>query len=181
MRECNLCHAGLGDDGVAALSLALQMCTSVISLDLRDNTLGPEGFRAVAHGLSKNPHVKILNLSNNPGPGRDGVAAIGRVLDPSFLAQPAVVELRLANCNLSDAEGAMLLHAMRSNDSVRVLDLSNNNLGLQTSRAMRAFVEDNHTCAYFDLSGNVKTPTHKTYKGVKVNPLYRSGLLLSGA
>ena len=154
MRECNLCHAGLGDDGVAALSLALQMCTSVISLDLRDNKLGSEGFRAVAHGLSKNPHVKILNLSNNPGPGRDGVAAIGRVLDPSFLAQPAVVELRLANCNLSDAEGAMLLHAMRSNDSVRVLDLSNNNLGLQTSRAMRAFVEDNHTCAYFDLSGN---------------------------
>ena len=101
-----------------------------------------------------NARLRRLDASDNPGPGALGVAALCRVLDPLTRVNPTLAELRLRACGLSDARGAALMLALTNNRSLTVLDLSDNECGVETARAMRLMAETNKTLGYVDLSRN---------------------------
>lgn len=152
----DLAHAALGRAGVAALGLALQINTVVTHLDLRDNDIDELGFTALMHGLMDNASVKVLNVSDNPGPGKRGMEAMCAVLEPARRKHPTIAELCLQRCNITSAQGAALFKSLGRNKSVQTLDVSRNNLGAETARSMlENFLEQNMTCHTLKLSHNV--------------------------
>ena len=78
--ECDLSSAGLGDVGAKALAAAFPENDALLSLSLRDCDVGPEGFRALAHGLRGEPRRADLKGTATGG-GRvgdaDGAAGAG--------------------------------------------------------------------------------------------------------
>jgi hypothetical protein len=99
----------LGDEGAAALGVALQSLPAPLTLHgihLDGSELSPVGMAALAEGLARGVDtVKLLvvSMNDNPALGETGVAAL---LSAITLHASSLAELHLANCGLDD--GAML-------------------------------------------------------------------------
>jgi hypothetical protein len=119
-QSCDLAHAALGRGGMSALGLALQINTTVTYLDLRDNDIDDLGFKDIMHGLMDNGCLRVLDLSNNPGPGKRGMEAMCNVLDPDKRKSPTIAELRLQRCHVSSVQGAALFKALVGPGAVHV-------------------------------------------------------------
>lgn len=50
------------DEGVDALARALEVDSTLVALDLRNNDIGPEGAKALARALSRNQTLRRLDL-----------------------------------------------------------------------------------------------------------------------
>merc|ERR1712137_952357 len=79
LTEVNL-RKRIGADGARALAGALELNTSVTTLDLWDNNIGADGARALAGALERNTSVTTLHLLMNDI-GADGARALAGVLE----------------------------------------------------------------------------------------------------
>lgn len=73
---------GWGVAEAAALALALPRFSSLTSLDVSHNAIGPEGAKALGPTLGRMPRLSELNLSEC-GLGAEGAAAIAAALGES--------------------------------------------------------------------------------------------------
>ncbi|XDV53593.1 hypothetical protein PO909_022061 [Leuciscus waleckii] len=149
LRSCNI-----SDGGCAVLSSALRSNLSLRELDLSGNYFGDSGVKQLSallkhtqckleklelracwirdgvcadlsSALRSNPSLRELDLSGN-NIGDSGVDQLSALLaDP----QCKLEKLELRSCNISDGGCAVLSSALRSNLSLRELDLSKNNFG----------------------------------------------------
>ena len=76
--------------------MALQINKTVTVLDLRDNAIDDKGFHDLLIGLMDNAHLRELDLSNNPGPGKTGIEKLSGILDPRKRKMPTLRVLKLS-------------------------------------------------------------------------------------
>eukprot|EP00854_Cymbomonas_tetramitiformis_P006100 gene6100-7320_t len=78
-------------EGVAALSKALKVNSTVTRLSLRGNHIGPKGAALLAAGLAVNTGVHHVDLAENdflPGPDPSGLVALANLFHPFQDAPP---------------------------------------------------------------------------------------------
>ena len=99
----------LGDEGAAALGVALQSLPAPLTLHgihLDSSELSPVGLAALTEGLARGidtVKLRVVSMNDNPMLGEIGVATLLSVI---ALHASSLAELHLANCGLDD--GAML-------------------------------------------------------------------------
>eukprot|EP00923_Selenidium_pygospionis_P012992 GHVN01022386.1.p1 GENE.GHVN01022386.1~~GHVN01022386.1.p1 ORF type:complete len:108 (+),score=33.55 GHVN01022386.1:210-533(+) len=55
----------IGDEGVKALSEALEVKKTIKAIDLSDNQIGDEGVKALSEALKVNKTIKLIDLGCN--------------------------------------------------------------------------------------------------------------------
>ncbi|CAM4584307.1 unnamed protein product [Leuciscus chuanchicus] len=126
LKELNLNNSRLLDSGVKEICEGLKnpVCELKI-LKLSDCSISEGGYKALASALRLNPsHLIELDLRGND-PGQSGVKELSDLLQDQNCQ---LKTLRLRNCGLTEESCSALATVLRSNSSLKELDISNNNL-----------------------------------------------------
>ena len=161
-----------------ALARALQSNNSLLSISLSNNNLTDAGTKALAAAMRVNSSLRTLNLSacsiDLDGTGSQALAEALRVnrsltslnLQSNFLASEDVRGLVAALCHNDSLQSLFLGHncshnavdaladMLRYNTSLRVLELTNNNLNSPGVSVLARALEYNKTLRSLDISDN---------------------------
>mmetsp|Transcript_32311 Transcript_32311/g.48801 ORF Transcript_32311/g.48801 Transcript_32311/m.48801 type:complete len:590 (-) Transcript_32311:115-1884(-) len=128
------------EEGGKILGDALSINESLVSLSLRcwgndDVSIGDDGLKALAHGLSRNSHLKELDLSRNTAITATGL----RSLKQYFRSPSCALEnLTLYDINFGDKGAYALAYALRENKSLKFLYFDDRGI---TSKGWKAFLK----------------------------------------
>lgn len=148
-------HHGIGASGTKAISIALVTNTYVISLNLADNSLRPEGVGYIADMLKENCYISSLDLSQN----QLGIEGAKFVVD--ILASNAVVtSLTLQANDFDDKAAGILTDAIKETTVLKHLDLSKNLFGEAGGQLLGTAIASNVGLVHLDLGWN-----HLRHKG----------------
>ena len=164
-------NEGIGNDGTKALVQfttagsddATTFFPTLDHLDMSECELGADGAVALSeclyHGVRREAGRQVpLNLALNANPiGPEGVRALSNLLGP----RSSLVSLSLASCKIENEGLKSLCEAIQSTGCVglRVLDLSNNNIGIEGTTSLALTLWDGNennfsTLKELRLSGN---------------------------
>jgi len=116
---------------LGALAEALRTNTTLISLKLRVNNLGPEDVKALKEALRTNKTLSSLKLNyNNLGP--DGAKALAEAL----CTNTTLTSLDLSNNNIRPDGAKALAEALCTNTTLTSLDLSCSTLDSEGAKAL---------------------------------------------
>ncbi|XP_067293004.1 NACHT, LRR and PYD domains-containing protein 14-like [Pseudorasbora parva] len=125
LRELDLSENDIKDSGMMQLSDLLEhpQC-KLQKLWLRSCHISDKGYAVLSSALRSNPSLRELDLSGN------NISQLGVKMLSALLADPQckLEKLGLRSCHTSDGGYADLSLALRSNLSLRELDLSENNI-----------------------------------------------------
>lgn len=93
---------------------------AVEHLDLRGNSIGVDGCRAISKAMSNNASVQSLNLNNNPI-GNEGGMAVAEML----YSNGALQSLDIGNCDIGTETLIALATVMRTNSTLQHLNIEN--------------------------------------------------------
>uniref|UniRef100_A0A8C1QRP8 Uncharacterized protein n=1 Tax=Cyprinus carpio TaxID=7962 RepID=A0A8C1QRP8_CYPCA len=125
LKDLDLSNNNLRDSGVMLVSDGLKENCKLEKLrQLSDCSITEEGYKALASALSSNPsHLIELDLTGND-PGQSGVKHLSDLLqDPN-----CQLKLSLRKCGLTEKSCSALATVLKSNSSLKELDMSDNNL-----------------------------------------------------
>ncbi|KAL3157874.1 hypothetical protein ABBQ32_012285 [Trebouxia sp. C0010 RCD-2024] len=125
-----------------SLAKTLEKSETLVTLDLPGNLLEDDKIRMIASGLVDNHSVTSLDLSHNKIADR-GVRALVKVLDSSNV----VTFLDLQDNQTAEALSTVL----RSNTTLREVDLSANSLGVAAGRILREAMAENMALERLDI------------------------------
>ena len=159
----NLANVGLNEKDLAQLSQMLKTNTSVTSLDLSGNKMGPEGIKALLPGLLAS-RVAILNFDDNnlTDLGRDmsGILELAEALPHSKLTSLSLADNQLCGVDSQgsssyNAEGInALCEALKTTTTLTSLNLAHNYLYDWGCMAVAA-VLDKTKITSLNLDGNM--------------------------
>ncbi|CAM9287598.1 unnamed protein product, partial [Pylaiella littoralis] len=118
-----LAHMALGNPHVMALMHSLDHLRSLTSIDVADNRIGSAAIQTVV-SVAEEKGVTHLDLSWNhvDRPSADMISA--------YLARSgSLSSLVLKSSGVSDVAGAKMMAAVADNTTLKILDLSGNNIG----------------------------------------------------
>ena len=144
-RKCRLeglwlYRINIGEEGGKFLGDALSINKSLITMSLRcwendDVSIGDDGLKALALGLSRNSHLKILDLSGNTAITATGL----RSLKQYFQSPSCALEtLTLYDINFGDEGACALTDALGRNKSVKSLHYDVRGI---TTKGWKAFLK----------------------------------------
>lgn len=151
IKHLNLRNLALNDDGSWAFSAALQVNSTIESIDLSHNSISDDGIMAIAESLHKLKNVNHLNVSGN-GFGNDGC----RYLVQVFRKCSSITRLDLASNRLGDdgcqviAEGLIKHHS-----SIQYLNLDSNLISDDGMTYLGEALEKNRTLLHLSLNENL--------------------------
>ena len=114
-------RTGINAAGAAAISIALTGNSSLITLNLSDNSIGDAGASSLSQALTENSSLITLNLNGN-SIGHAGASSLSQALT----ANCSLSTINLSRNLLGDAGASSLSLALTSNSSLSTLDLSFN-------------------------------------------------------
>ncbi len=120
----------LGDDGVERIAEALAANTTLQRLSLASNCVGPRGAAALAEALAHHPSITLLDLGFTKA-----TVAVGE----------------LGNF-IGDAGARSLAQMLRTNTTLRSLDLLHNYISQVGVNELRAALKVNHTLVHLQLT-----------------------------
>ncbi|XDV53600.1 hypothetical protein PO909_022062 [Leuciscus waleckii] len=139
LRELDLSENNFNELGVKILSALLaDPQFKLEKLGLRSCEISDRGYAVLSSALRSNPSLRELDLSGN-------YIIFSRVKEISPLLkhpQCKLQKLTLRSCNIRDGGCAVLSSALRSNLSLRELDLSENNFGNAAVKHLLALLEN---------------------------------------
>ena len=112
--EISLSKHSLGDDGAAMIAPYI---TSLTSLDLSINGIGPRGLRAISNSVCECPALASLHLGGNPL-GDEG----GCILADILKGNTSITSLRVPKCEIGPTGLTALAEAFLQNFTIRCLD-----------------------------------------------------------
>nr|XP_048305237.1 leucine-rich repeat-containing protein 74A isoform X3 [Myodes glareolus] len=118
----NLNHYGLGPKGTKAIAITLVSNTTILKLELEDNSIMEEGVLSLMEMLHENYYLQELNMSDNDL-GLEGARIISDFLQEN---NSSLWKLKLSGNNFKEESAALLCQALSSNYRIRSLNLSHN-------------------------------------------------------
>ena len=125
-KELKLQHQGMGDKIAGLLAVSLPDLLFVHTINVSDNCLTDVGLTAILNAIINIPNLSVLNISENI----IGIESAKSLAGYLAKADCPLRELYLNRCELTDKECEQFVNAMKKTENLRLLDLSNNKLGL---------------------------------------------------
>ena len=148
---------GITSEGVKHLSTSPnQMLNKLEELYLSDNNLDSESCPALAQLIPCAPHLKRLELSNNPNIGQ-GVAVS---LITSMTVHDSLEMLYLDKTGIGVEDCQVLSELLLSSASLKKLDISGNNLPLEAVELIVSGLLHNNTLEYLSMNNSQFSPQH---------------------
>ena len=145
----NLSDNSIGDAGASSLSQALTENSSLITLNLNGNSIGDAGASSLSQALTANCALSTINLSRNLLGGAGASSLSLALISNSSLS---TLDLSL---NLIDGAGASsLFQALTANSSLTSLDLMYNSVGNDGALSLSQALAANSSLTSLDLSNN---------------------------
>ena len=150
--ELNLsnCKLTITEENGQALSRMLKTNKTLKSLEISPlvNTNG-RGVRYLSEGISSSSAISKLDLSHNPiQDGEDGLSHLCQALTTNT----SLVELNLSNCSLHKACGPALRHMLETNKTLTALNLSwNPSISDDNVAGIAEGLRSNHSLKYLNL------------------------------
>ena len=144
-----LTHSSLCDQGIRLLFSTkfspLNSC--LVSLDLRNNLLGPQSAVALANALQSHPSLQILDLSHNRL-ANDGIL----YLTEALLSLSSLRSLNLTSNKFFDAGTLAISNIIRKSSQIEFLSISQNKIGSAGMAALAASLIHNTSVRQLNLS-----------------------------
>jgi hypothetical protein len=121
---------------------------SIEELILNKINLNSEFMDTFLPGVESNINLRLLDVSNNPL--KDSVKMFGEFFAPFG----QLTEIKLNNCDINDDNLRDLLHSLKSNTSVKTLEINNNEITKLSCENIQAFFILNRTVEYMYLLKN---------------------------
>jgi len=125
----------IGPEGGVAIAEALKVNCSLTSLYLATNQLGPEGGVAVAKALRVNNSLTNLDL-RNIGLGNRGATAIAEALKVNVSLTSINLRANDIGIGIGTDGGVIIAEALKVNRSLTSLYISSNNIGPEGGKAV---------------------------------------------
>ena len=138
---------GISDDGAVALAHGLHHYSTLIVLDLSNNSISDDGAVALAQALHHYSTLIVLDLSNN-SISDDGAVALAQALHHNSTMR----RLNLSNNSISDAGAVALAQALHHNFTLESLGLSNNSISDAGAVALAQALHHKYTLESLGLS-----------------------------
>eukprot|EP01063_Lacrimia_lanifica_P022643 TRINITY_DN3017_c0_g1_i1.p1 TRINITY_DN3017_c0_g1~~TRINITY_DN3017_c0_g1_i1.p1 ORF type:complete len:440 (+),score=205.66 TRINITY_DN3017_c0_g1_i1:131-1450(+) len=143
LRELNLRHSGLGDKGAIALAETLKVNKTITELSLVDNWITPHGGAALLEAIQVNTLITSLDVSENRLGYRAGQVSsegqLGTLLHNLLQNGSPCRQLKtltLRKNHIGDRDLDKLCDALASNTWLHEIDLSYNELGPASGKAL---------------------------------------------
>ncbi|XP_027997135.2 leucine-rich repeat-containing protein 74A [Eptesicus fuscus] len=146
----NLNHHGLGPHGTKAIAIALVSNTSLITLELADNSIMEEGILSLVEMLQENYYLQELNVSDN-ALGFEGAKVISEFLQKN---SSSLVSLQLSGNKFKDQSAELLCQALSANYRIKEIDLSHNEFSDKGGEILGNMLALNVGLLTLDLSWN---------------------------
>ena len=179
--EIDLSGNGITSEGVKhLLKFPKQIIDKLETLTLRLNTLYSEFCAALAHLIPHMPHLKKLNLSDNPNIGQGGtvplitsltthnsleVLDLGsristtrlgvencRALSELLSSSTSLKELNITENDLPPEAVELIISGLHRNTSLERLNMSNSHFSLQNTISLASVLRTNHTLVHLNLA-----------------------------
>ncbi|KAL0239603.1 hypothetical protein GEMRC1_009711 [Eukaryota sp. GEM-RC1] len=145
----DLRYNSIGDEGARALAEVLRVNTVVTSIDLVRNAIGDDGARTLAEVLKINTTVTKIDLSKNYI-GDKGARALADALK----VNTAVTSLDMWNNSIGDEGVKALADAFKVNTAVTRIDFGDNSIGAEGARALADALKVNTVITRLNLRSN---------------------------
>lgn len=158
LKDLELCGNDLGDCSVQELSYLLgNPAFSLVNLDLADNKIGPEGFKAIGRSLKINKNLMALKVGGNPGLDEGLGSIIKGLLENSTLSK-----LDISNCGATARIAQCIEKLFHQQMPLRYLNLSFNQLGSEAGTQIARALEENTSLISLNMNntdiGNQSAP-----------------------
>uniref|UniRef100_A0A3Q3FIS7 NLR family, CARD domain containing 3 n=1 Tax=Labrus bergylta TaxID=56723 RepID=A0A3Q3FIS7_9LABR len=149
IQKISLAENAISSKGAKALSRALLVNRTLMSLNLRNNNIGSKGAKFLAEALKMNQVLVSVNFQNN-AIEEEGARALAEVLQ----CNRKLVSLNLQK-NMIGAGGAKrIADALKANLTLTKLILCSNQLGDKGTIALAEALTVNHTLLSLQLQSN---------------------------
>ncbi|KAL0240139.1 hypothetical protein GEMRC1_010246 [Eukaryota sp. GEM-RC1] len=145
----NLKDNSIGHEGVRALAEALKVNTTVTSIDLSKNFIGDEGARILADVLKINTTISNINLGDN-SIGVEGARALAEVLK----VNTEVSSINLCKNSVGAGGASALAEALKVNVTVKSINLWKNSIGAEGFEALSEALKFNTSVKDINLFNN---------------------------
>ncbi|CAD2215878.1 hypothetical protein AGDE_02804 [Angomonas deanei] len=153
-RELKRLHLGNNnatDESCQKIGEMLKSNKSLEMLDLRLNNISVGGMKEICKGLEQNQTLREIILSGNPL-GPIGADELSKCLCKH--QRSALTTVDLSSCNLGTTGGARIAVLLRSSNSIRELNLSDNSLDDESAIALASGMKFSVSLTTADLSCN---------------------------
>lgn len=164
---------GMGPDHAVVLSQGLVSCSTLRSLCISSNPLGPRGVRHVAVAL---PSSLITCDLSDTGAGDEGIHALADAIGDGVASN--IEEMSLCDCGTSASAVTHLLESLaaRESDAMVSLDIGGNQLGGEESKSMWSLIVSSkylisirlHNC---NIGSDIEYLTQRILEGTYVHKL----------
>ncbi len=139
--KCN----DLDDNGVTVMVDTIlsshRRCSGLESLDLGENSIGPEGGKKIAELVSRSPHLRALCVSYS---AIGGTSAAAEAICKALRVWRSLEELDVDACELGPDGVASLLDALREFPALNALRMGKNSAGDSGARKIAQFLLVSH-------------------------------------
>ena len=147
LEEIDISHCGIGEEGMVALSSALNTNTTLKCLNACKNDFGDKGAFHLAEALS---HTSLQEIDiSHCGIGEEGMVALSSALKTSTTLKC----LNACGSHFGD-KGAFHLAEALSHTSLQEIDISHCGIGEEGMVALSSALKTNATLKQLDISGN---------------------------
>ncbi|XP_061564445.1 NLR family CARD domain-containing protein 3 [Cololabis saira] len=149
IQKLSLVDNAISNKGAKALSRALLVNRTLMSLNLRNNNIGSKGAKFLAEALKNNQALISINLQNNTIE-EDGAQALAEVLQ----CNRKLMSLNLRKNAVKAGGAKRIAEALKTNQTLNKLILCSNQLGDKGTVALAEALTVNQTLLSLQLQSN---------------------------
>ncbi|CAB1312289.1 unnamed protein product [Coregonus sp. 'balchen'] len=138
------------EEGAHALAEVLLSNRKLVSLNVQKNCIGADGAKRIAEALKTNRTLTELILSSNQL-GDKGTAALAQALTVNH----SLLSLHLQSNSISNKGMTALTKALRLNRGLISLNLRENSIGVEGAKDMARALQENSSLRHLDLTANL--------------------------
>jgi len=142
-QSIDLSRKGLNDEDGVSIAGMLKKNTGLEKIETEGNSLGVKTASSIAESLATNETLRSMNLEGNnltaSGNDQTGVIALAHALR----ANKSLRVLLLGKNHITQQGGEHFVRAIEQNDTITMLDLSGNELGVEQLRRIDEVIKKN--------------------------------------